>query len=233
MMEWDAAVLLWINGYAQAWPNLDRLLVVIDGMALMRGVVVVALLWYGWMQHRRRLLTEDAFWPRTVAGILVAILAARAMQNLLPARPRALHEPLLDLTLPLGVAPDTLQGWSSFPSDHAVLFAALVTAIFTVHRGAGLIAGIWSVLVVLLPRIYLGLHYPSDLLAGALLGIAIMVAAYRVRLPHAWPAALMRLEDRHRGLVFLAAFLFSFLCATVFDDLRSLLRIVPAALASL
>ncbi|MDF1585447.1 phosphatase PAP2 family protein [Marinimicrococcus flavescens] len=233
MVAWDSAILLWVNRFVQASPSLDKLIVLINGMSLLRGVVVVALLWYVSMDRRMRLVTEDLFWPRTMAGIVAAILLGRGLQNLLPARARPLHDASLDLTLPAGVAPDTLQGWSSFPSDHAMLFAALVTAIFLVHRGAGLLAAFWALVMVLLPRVYLALHYPSDLLAGAALGVAVMLAAQRVPAPRGLADRLMRLEDRHRGMAFSAAFLFSFLCATVFDDLRSILRLVPAAVAAL
>jgi undecaprenyl-diphosphatase len=57
----------------------------------------------------------------------------------------------------------------SFPSDHATAAFALAVAIFLYHRRAG-----WLMLamaaIVSLSRVMVGIHYPSDVLAGALLG---------------------------------------------------------------
>jgi decaprenylphosphoryl-5-phosphoribose phosphatase len=78
-------------------------------------------------------------------------------------RPR----PVLEGLPPLGGAPSSL----SFPSAHAFASFAVATAMFRVDpatAGALLIA-----LALSLGRPYLGMHYPSDVLAGALLGVLL------------------------------------------------------------
>lgn len=83
--------------------------------------------------------------------------------KLLVRRPR----PVLEGLPPLGGAPSSL----SFPSAHALSSFAVATAMFRVDpatAGALLVA-----LALSLGRPYLGMHYPSDVLAGALLGIAL------------------------------------------------------------
>ena len=62
------------------------------------------------------------------------------------------------------------------PSDHAVLFFALAVGFFFVNRWAGLAALVHAVFVVSLTRVYLALHYPSDILVGALVGAALSLA---------------------------------------------------------
>ena len=67
---------------------------------------------------------------------------------------------------PLGGAPSSL----SFPSAHATSSFAVATAMTRVdprrrRRSSSLAAAI------ALGRPYLGMHYPSDVLAGALLGV--------------------------------------------------------------
>jgi membrane-associated phospholipid phosphatase len=78
-------------------------------------------------------------------------------------RPR----PVLEGLPPLGGAPSSL----SFPSAHAFSSFAVATAMVRVDPatfGALLVA-----LALSLGRPYLGMHYPSDVVAGALLGVLL------------------------------------------------------------
>jgi len=83
--------------------------------------------------------------------------------KLLVKRPR----PVLEGLPPLGGAPSSL----SFPSAHALSSFAVATAMFRVDPAT---AGAFAVAIALsLGRPYLGMHYPSDVLAGAALGILL------------------------------------------------------------
>ena len=78
-------------------------------------------------------------------------------------RPR----PVLEGLPPLGGAPSSL----SFPSAHATSAFAVATAMTRVEP-LGALAFLLA-LALALGRPYLGMHYPSDVLAGALLGVAL------------------------------------------------------------
>jgi decaprenylphosphoryl-5-phosphoribose phosphatase len=78
-------------------------------------------------------------------------------------RPR----PVLEGLPPLGGAPSSL----SFPSAHATSSFAVATAMTRVDS-LGALAFVLAI-ALSLGRPYLGMHYPSDVLAGALLGIAL------------------------------------------------------------
>jgi decaprenylphosphoryl-5-phosphoribose phosphatase len=83
--------------------------------------------------------------------------------KLVVKRPR----PVLEGLPPLGGAPSSL----SFPSAHALSSFAVATAMFRVDpatAGALVIA-----LALSLGRPYLGMHYPSDVLAGIVLGVLL------------------------------------------------------------
>jgi undecaprenyl-diphosphatase len=83
--------------------------------------------------------------------------------KLIVRRPR----PVLVGLPPLGGAPSSL----SFPSAHATSAFAVATAMTRVEPIAALAFILAAALA--LGRPYLGMHYPSDVLAGAILGVAL------------------------------------------------------------
>jgi len=62
----------------------------------------------------------------------------------------------------------------SFPSDHAAAAMAVAVVLFLAHRRAGGVALVAAALVCL-SRVYVGAHYPGDVLGGALVGAGIAV----------------------------------------------------------
>lgn len=60
----------------------------------------------------------------------------------------------------------------SFPSSHAANGFAVAAVLFEVRRRLGWIA-LGLAALIAYSRVYVGVHYPSDLLAGAILGFAV------------------------------------------------------------
>jgi undecaprenyl-diphosphatase len=145
------------------------------------------------------------------------------MQNLLPGRLRPMQEQTLNFLMPYGEHPPGIVELSSFPSDHAVMFFALSTALFFAGRAFGVAAYLWTTVVICLPRIYLGYHYPSDIIAGAFVGTLIMIPVMRIPLPSTVPNFLARIQLKHPGLVFAGVFLLTLQMATMFENSRRLL----------
>ena len=219
----DVAILLFLNRFANASPVFDHLILAVSNNSLLKGGTLVALLWWSWAQVESRERRAAAAWA--FAGVFLAIAAARGMQNFLPVRPRPLRD-LADASAgfvpPAGVILDGLERWSSFPSDHAALAFGVSTAIFLIHRRAGLFAYAWSLAVVCLPRVYLGLHYPSDILGGAAVGVAVTAAVAHLPVLGRTRLAGSEMMRHYRGLVYAVLFLMTYQMATMFDDVRNL-----------
>ncbi len=70
-------------------------------------------------------------------------------------------------------------GGYSFPSGHTMNSFAAATSIFMHHRRPGIAALIFAMLIGF-SRMYLFVHYPTDVLGGLVLGVAAAVLVYRV-----------------------------------------------------
>lgn len=68
---------------------------------------------------------------------------------------------------------------AGFPSDHATASFAIATAIFLRHRRWGLVA-LAAAAILSVGRVALGIHFPSDVLAGAALGAAVALLLWEV-----------------------------------------------------
>jgi undecaprenyl-diphosphatase len=97
------------------------------------------------------------------AALAPIAIALNYVVKLIVKRPR----PVLEGLSPLGGAPSSL----SFPSAHATSSFAVATAMTRVEP-LGALAFILA-LALALGRPYLGMHYPSDVLAGIVLGIGL------------------------------------------------------------
>ena len=99
---------------------------------------------------------------------------------------------LVDRARPFVADPHGVHLFSShaadpgFPSDHATAAFAIATAILLRKRKWGILALI-AAAVLSVGRVALGVHYPSDVLAGAALGAAAALAL--------WPPAARRRVD--------------------------------------
>ncbi|AMR03669.1 MULTISPECIES: undecaprenyl-diphosphatase [Bacillus] len=66
---------------------------------------------------------------------------------------------------------------NSFPSDHTILFFSICFSFWLVHKKIG---WLWITLAfcVAISRIWVGVHYPFDVITGAILGIVSAIIAY-------------------------------------------------------
>lgn len=222
MNELDLQIITWLNGWALESWTFDKTMVFVANSQILKGGVLVTLIWWAWFRDR-----EDAGRGRTglltaLAAAFAGILVGRVMALTMPFRLRPLHEPTLDLVLPHGMTPTALEGWSSFPSDHAVLFFALSTGLFLVSKRVGLFALLYTMAIICFPRVYLGLHYPSDILAGALVGVLIVFVARTAVVRRLLVQPVLGWHRTVPGLFYPCFFLVSYQVADMFDSTRAL-----------
>ncbi len=191
-----------------------------------KGDLALAMLWGAWFlpgeprRTRREILVATA-----VAGA-AAVLAGRGIGMAFPFRLRPVHDPSLHLHLPHG-APDTwLRSWNSFPSDHAMVWSAVAVGVASVSAWMGIVIGAVALFLICLPRVYIGLHYPTDILGGAAIGAIIAWAfthgSARTRIAR----PLLAIEERWPHLFYAGAFLASVHLADMFVQLREMLRML-------
>lgn len=218
MPSFDAAVVRFVNRFAGESTSFDSAVFLLQGNHLLKGSLLVAALWLLWggaadSPRRMRVIT-------TLLACFIAMAFARGLALVLPYRARPMHEPGLSFKLPHEQLSGALEGWSSMPSDHAALYMALAAGIWTISRPIGTLALLWAALMICLPRLYLGLHYPSDLAAGAAIGIASVWLCTRPALERQLAAPMLAWRSAQPGLFLAVMFLVTLQIATVFESAR-------------
>ncbi|HTU51334.1 MAG TPA: phosphatase PAP2 family protein [Acidobacteriaceae bacterium] len=182
----DAGIVTYVNRFADRWPLLNVIFRDMEEHNLLKGGPVVLLFWVAFFQRDRgavEALERRRKLAATIPLAIFGIVLARLLALLLPFRERPLRTVDLHFKLPHALRPAVLYGWSSFPSDHAVLFVTLGVGLLLASRRLGILALAYTFVAIMIPRIYLGLHWPTDLLAGAAIGVAlasiVAIPAYR------------------------------------------------------
>ena len=161
----DFAVVRFFNQFANRSIVLDRAVALVEEMFLLKGALFMAAMYWLWFLPSDDIDRDRIRILRGLAGTMVAIAVTLTLDHFLPNRPRPLNEPALGFILPTG-SYDTPVADNSFPSDHGAMFFAVSTIIWLRSRPMGIVAYIYTVIMVFLPRIYAGHHYPSDIVAG-------------------------------------------------------------------
>jgi undecaprenyl-diphosphatase len=218
----DAAMLQFLNSLAGKSSFFDHAVNLISRLDLFKGVFVFGILWGAWFARSRddaRTARRDVVLTLLAAGVAAPL--SRVLQLVLPFRARPILRSPLNFSAPIVYEPGELHRWSSFPSDHAAIFFAIAMGMWFSFRKLAWLLLAWSILVVSLPRLYLGLHYPSDVLGGAALGIGVVLLVRRFA-PLSAVDYLLLAEQRRPALFYGGAFMLSYLIATLFNDIREI-----------
>lgn len=218
----DASIVMWLDQFAQRSRLFDHIANSLEGEPLLKCGVLTAFFWWAWFRKGSDKSRDRAILITGIVAAMASLAFCRAAAYLLPYRVRPVFESSLAFRPPFFDNSASLINWSSFPSDHAGLCGALAATLFLVSRRTGVIAGIYTFLFICLPRIYVGDHYPSDILVGGGIGVFFVWlfqrAAIRDRLVR---KPLHLLESAPAGF-YLMSYVGSLLLTTNFEIVRKL-----------
>jgi len=167
-MTLDTQLLYLLNGLAGQSPLFDALAVFLS-VYLAYILIAVFLILLFFSQYSKREKTQILL--VTAVSSVIARFGITELIRFFYHRPR----PFLDLATTQLLENNN---WS-FPSGHAAFFFALATAVYLYNKKWG----VWffiAALFMAVSRVIAGIHYPSDIIGGALIGVAVVYAVYSV-----------------------------------------------------
>jgi membrane-associated phospholipid phosphatase len=201
-----------------------------EGDNLFKGGVFAILIWYLWFKYGSANTEKQIQLLSTLFSILFVMAFTLGLAVLLPFRSRPILNPLYNFSS-AGPEIGYVRKLSSFPSDHAALFISLSTGFWFLSRKIGLTTILFSIIFILFPRLYLGFHYPSDLLAGSLIGAVITgffnKSAYINNFIRIWIVPFVKTKP---AFFYLLLFLVTYEIADLFAGSRDLLSFLMTLL---
>lgn len=168
----DLGILQWINGNLHSVPFLNHLIKYITYLGEYGAIWILAAILFVVFKKTRKMGIVLAI-ALAVDYIIINLILKNVVNR---TRPYFVDSSLMDFaeSINLYLPKDT-----SFPSGHAAIAFVSATVILCFNKKYGIIALILAFLISL-SRIYLCVHYPTDVLAGMVFGIVIGLAVYFV-----------------------------------------------------
>ncbi|HHU34817.1 MAG TPA: phosphatase PAP2 family protein [Bacteroidetes bacterium] len=176
MLErFDQALFLLINGWNS--PLWDNIMWAFSGK-LIWAPLYLAILLYLAREYRRKIWLIVVF--IALAITLSDQISVHLFKNLF-CRLRPCHEPLLDGLVHL--VNGRCGGQYGFVSSHAAntFNLTVFTSLLIKKRWYTTAMIIWAT-IICYSRVYLGVHYPGDVICGSLLGVVIGYSVYKLYL---------------------------------------------------
>ena len=171
----DSDLFLFLNGLHADW--MDKVMVLLTAMWAWFPLYLLLIYWTV-KQYGKR-----CWWVFLAVGIVVLCsdqLSAHVCKPLFQRLRPCYNPDLQDLIyLPKGMAGGKYGFVSSHAANTFAVAAFLTPALSKNHNWIGIVLYLWA-FISSYSRIYLGFHYPGDILCGALLGIMIGLILWKV-----------------------------------------------------
>ncbi|RSD28845.1 phosphatase PAP2 family protein [Mesobacillus subterraneus] len=153
----DLTLFKMISKLSGRFPLVDGLMIFVSNRIRYTYLMIIVLMLFKNRKNKRIAL-------ETSSSVLLSIIA-QFFIKVIYHRPRPFKRRKVGILIPSKMD-------SSFPSKHTMLTFAASTTILMFHRTLGKIL-IWLSVLTGFSRIWVGHHYPSDILGSALLGSVI------------------------------------------------------------
>ena len=168
LLQWDRDLFLWLNGAYRPWLD-DVMYYISDPLVWIPAYMLILYLCI--VYYKKRTWVIILF----IAVLILATdtLSVHVFKNLF-MRLRPSHEPSLQGLV--HHVRDYKGGDYGFVSSHACNYFGLATflsVIFARNLKYFTLISLFCALLISYSRIYLGVHYPGDILGGAILGSGI------------------------------------------------------------
>jgi undecaprenyl-diphosphatase len=199
----------------------DRIVSVLERSEL-KGLALMGTFGALWFQRTETQARQRGILILVLFAVVLSLVVDRALaDHLLPFRVRPMFTPDVGYRAPLFQLNTSFENWSSFPSDNASLVFFLTTGFWMLSRWWGLLWACFSIMAMA-ARI----HYPGDVLAGALIGIGITIAINNDFMQARIASPIVAVELRTPALFYALLLPFLYEVSTLFGFTRSILHAI-------
>lgn len=211
----EQQLMIWIGSLTGKSLFADLLASLFISTDFLKGAPFAMAIMLVWQKHK-----VDAL--RMLTVVVLSVLAARISQGFFYSPRPIMVSEIADHFSPM--AKSFRLDWNSFPSDHMSLYFPIAVMTYWTFRRLGIFLMVWSILVVGLPRVFFGRHYPSDILGGIAVGSATLAFIWSMKSRFdPWLEKLAAKLEKRPELSTCIVFLFCFQIATVFDGIRHIM----------
>ncbi len=230
-LNFDISIVLFFNQFCGKSIFLDTLALIFMSVDAIRTAILVALVIGIWEYGK---IKSDISANKRVLAILFSIVLTLGIIEILNAliespRPIVTYETLINNPIITHeTKPLWRDGWvrnpkhGSFPSDTVALLATMAIGLFFWNRIIGTIAILFVILCGIVPRLYFGLHYPSDMTLGFFISLISTLIVEKLVFFNYLSKKILDLEKAYPYLFGVIGFYLAYVIADKFILLRKL-----------
>ena len=229
--NWDILIVLFFNQFCGKCVFLDTLALLFLSVDALRTAILVAFVVGVWEYGK---IKNDIKANKKVIAILFSIVVTLGIIEILNAlidspRPIVTYGNLIHTPL---ITSDTQELWrsgwvrnpkhGSFPSDTVALLATMAIGLFLWNKSIGTLAILFVIITGILPRLYFGLHYPSDMAIGFIIAFISTYITEKVKLFNSLSKNILSLQNKYPYAFGVLGFYLAYIIADKFILLRKL-----------